>query len=153
MLVEPDGTVLTEIVSILYALEQEHGPARSSAETRRLHEWLCMISTDLHQTVLGPVFDPSAPPDAQRDARERMLPSPLAHLERHLQTRPTLLGGPPSAADAYLVWALLLLRTLDREQVATPGLSGFRRSMRAHAWVSGAVRVEQQTLDERGSPT
>ncbi|MEM6927187.1 MAG: glutathione S-transferase N-terminal domain-containing protein [Myxococcota bacterium] len=144
-LVLPDGEVLTEIVSILHTLDATWAPVAPAQQRRRL-EWLAYVATELHQPILGPLFDPDAPPAVVEDATERMLPPLLAHLEAFLVDRETLLGGPPCSADAYLLWAIVLLGARRRTWVRTPGLDAYRRRMLAHPFVAGPLAADQQRL-------
>ncbi|MEO0599954.1 MAG: glutathione S-transferase N-terminal domain-containing protein [Myxococcota bacterium] len=144
-LVLPDGEVLTEIVSILHSLDAAGAPVDPATQRRRL-EWLAYVATELHQPILGPMFDPDAPSAVVEDAIERMLPPVLAHIEGFLVDRETLLEGPPCSADAYLLWAIVLLGARRREWVRTPGLDGFRRRMMAHAFIAGPLAADQKKL-------
>lgn len=144
-LVLPDGEVLTEIVSILDYLDATSAPSDPVRRRRHL-EWLAFVATELHQAVLGPMFDPAAPAAVVEDATERMLPPLLAYVESVLAGRETLLGGPPSAADAYLTWALVLLRSRRRDLLGTPGIDGYRRRMLEHSFVSEPLAADRQRL-------
>lgn len=144
-LVLEDGEVLTEVVSILAFLDA--GAGRAAPERRRQLEWLSFIATELHQAVLGPLFDPSAPPAARTDAVERLLPGVLDHLDHTLQGSRTLLGGPPSPADAYLLWGLLLLRDHDASLLdARPALGRFLGARLAEPWVRAGLHEERRAL-------
>lgn len=146
-LVLPSGEVLTEIVGVLLYLDEQHAPGRPAAERRRLVEWLAFTATELHKTVLAPAFDPAVSHEAREDARLRLLPTALAPLEAALAGRETLLGGPvPSVADAYVTWALVLLRNLWPDAVATPGLVAYRRRMVAVPAFAEAVERERAVV-------
>lgn len=146
-LVLPSGETLTEMVGVQAYLGETFAPVDAATQRRRI-EWLSVLATELHQGVLAPLFDKAAPAAAIEDATERLLPPLLAHLEAHLTHRDTLLGGPPDGADAYLVWALVLLRFARPESVATPALTRFRRQMLQHAFVSAPLAASR----ERSSP-
>jgi glutathione S-transferase len=144
-LVLPDGEVLTEITCVLATLAEGLGPEGAATRRRRI-EWLSFLATELHQQVLGPAFDAATPAAAAEDARTRLLPPVLAHLEDTLARRETLLGGAaPEGADAYLFWGLLLLRHRWPE-VVTPTLQAFSKRMLAHAFVSGPLAVEREAM-------
>ncbi|MEZ4239504.1 MAG: hypothetical protein R3F59_25775 [Myxococcota bacterium] len=138
VLVLDDGIRRTEIVSILHDLDVRFTPDRSPDDRRRHLEWLALLATELHQQVLGPWFDPATPEPARLDARDRLLDPVLADLRRALDGQPTLLGGDPSPADAYLLWGLLLTRFLDAERI-DPVLGGFLQRMTAQPWASAAI--------------
>lgn len=144
-LVLPDGEVLTEVVGVLAHLGEQLAPVDARTQRRRV-EWLAFLATELHQQVLGPLFDPASPDAAIRDATERLLPPVLAHVEDHLATRETVLGGPPDGVDTYLFWGLTLLRLARPDSVAAPGLTAFRRRMREHDFVSGPLDAATQRV-------
>ncbi len=141
----PGGEVLTENAGILLYLDEAHRGPRDPAERRRLIEWLIFLGTELHKQVLAASFDPRVSDEARQDARDRLLPPVLAHLEEALADRPTLLGDPePSGADAYLFWGLLLLRHLWPDVAGTPALTTFRQNMQARPWVRSVLGREQE---------
>lgn len=140
-LVLPDGTVLTEIVSVLHALD---APTDRTPSERRAHlEWLAFLATELHQQVLGPLFDPDTPQETLPDLKQRLLPPVLAHLEATVHEHGTLLGTDPSPADHYLVWGLLLLGIRWPEMVATPGLQAFRARMLEQPALQQTLAIER----------
>jgi|GEM_PF-4138477 len=135
-----DGTVLTEIVAVLFRLDELVGQQRAPADRQRLLEWCAFIASELHQQVLAPVFDEPTPEAAREDALQRLMPPVLADIERGLVASPSgfLLGDQPSGADAYLYWAVLLIAFRD------PGALGdatraFRKRMEAFDFVRDAV--------------
>ncbi|MCB9691101.1 MAG: glutathione S-transferase N-terminal domain-containing protein [Alphaproteobacteria bacterium] len=123
VLVLPDGERLTEIVGILTHLDTVHGPDRTAAERRRVLEDVAFVATELHQAVLGPLFDPSAPDATRADVVERLLP-PLVDI---LETRVAAgwIGATRGPADAYLLWGLLLLRHGAKGTTDRPHLDAF----------------------------
>jgi glutathione S-transferase len=146
-LILPSGEVLTEIVGVLLYLDERRHPERAPAERRRLIEWLAFTATELHKTVLAPAYDPAVSAEAREDAQLRLLPTVLEPLEVALGDRETLLGGPvPSAADAYLIWGLLLLRNLWPEAAQTPALVAYRRRMLAKPSVAQVIDLEQAAM-------
>lgn len=144
-LVLPDGEVLTEMVAVLLHLD-ESTTERAPAERRRLVNWLAFVATELHKMVLAPAFDPETPDEAITDARARLLPPVLAHVEAHLATSPFLMGADPCGVDAYLLWAVLLLRFRWPEAVDTPALTRFRRAMLAFPHVPPILADERARL-------
>ena len=139
-----DGERHTEIVAILHELDGRFVPDRSAADRRRHLEWLSFLATEVHQAVLGPWFDRDTPEAARLDARDRILPPLLPTLEAGA-AQGTLLGGEPRGADAYLLWAVLLLAFVDRELV-TPPLAAFRDGMLARPWCGPTVAKERERL-------
>ena len=148
-LVLDDGEVLTEMVGVLLFLDERTTP-RSAAERRRLVEWLSYLATELHQAVLGPMFDRASPEEARTDATERLLPPILAHLDRTLEGRTALLGPDrPSTADAYLYWALVLLDF--RQRPVGEHLRAFRSAMESDPTVAALLAEEVGRLRARPS--
>ena len=144
-LVLGDGEVLTEIVGVLSYLDEVHRPVDAAASRRRL-EWLSFLATELHQPVLGPAFDPATPEEAVHDARTRLLPPVLAHLEATLMDQETLGGGAAEGADAYLLWGLLLLRNRWPDEVSGPAFGGFVSRMLADDRVRAVIARERGVL-------
>lgn len=145
-LVDAHGHVHTEIVAILHHLD-EAGVARTGPERRAHLEWLCFVASELHQQVLGPAFDPATPEATVEDIGARLLPPVLAHVEAVLAEHDHLIGDDrPSGADAYLLWALLLVRTRWPEAAARPGIQRFLGWMLSHDAVREGVRREQEAL-------
>lgn len=139
---EWEGQTRTEIVAILHSLDGRFVPERSEEDRVRHLEWCAFLATELHQQVLGPLFDPATPDAARQDALQRLLPPVLAHLEASIG-QGTLLGGEPSGADAYLFWGLLLLRFGN--QALPPGLQAFHDRMLARPAVRALVVSERAT--------
>ncbi|MCA9493969.1 MAG: glutathione S-transferase N-terminal domain-containing protein [Myxococcales bacterium] len=127
-LVLPDGEVLGEMVVVLGYLDERYGPERTPVERRALTRWLSFLATELHKQVLAPAFDADTPAEAVEDARARLLPHVLEVCADAVRQRQTLLGGPPSAADAYLWWALILLEHRWRADVPAE-LAAWRRAV------------------------
>ncbi len=142
-LVRPDGEVLTEIVSVLVELDE--AVARSPRERREVREWLCFAATELHQQVLGPAFDPHLPDGAIDDVHDRLLPPLLVHLKETLGAGPVV-GETPSVADAYLTWAVMLLRNRWPEDARGDGLSTYWRFMAAQPHIQAALAAEREAL-------
>jgi len=142
-LVLPTGEVLTEIVSVLYTLDE--AVERTRAERRGVLEWLSFVATELHQQVVGPAFDPHLPDGALDDVHDRLLPPLLEHLRGVLGAQPVV-GETPSVADAYLTWALMLLRNRWPEDARGEGISEYWRFMVAQPHIQAALAAEKQAL-------
>lgn len=130
-----DGSLLTENVAILAWIQS----ASPSAEFRRAPEtpdyyallrWLGFIAAELHKAVLWPQFNRDVP-DAMKAFAREIAPKRLAHLDRHLADRATLLGAHVSAADAYLVWFLTLARFAKFDLAPYAALEAYGERMRA----------------------
>lgn len=120
----PDGELLTETPAVLLYLDGL-AHSRPPAEQRRLLEWLCFVSNELHKPILALAYDPQVSEVTRADLRDRLVAPPLAILAEALRERPTLLGGEPSVADLFAFWALLLVRNLWPERLDDPALVGF----------------------------
>ncbi len=70
------------------------------------------------------------------------LPRPLAVVTQHLTDREGLLGAGFSVADAYLWWALTLLRYAEVSLEPYPSLRAFYKRHRARPAVQEALRFE-----------
>lgn len=149
-LVLPDGTTITEVIVVLMHIAEAHGPARTAAERRTLLVWLSFLATELHQSVLGPSFDPESPAEAGADARARLLPPVLAHISAGLSDPQAPIGQDvPTVADALLLWCVLLLHTSWPEALP-PALVAFRAQMLRHGFVRTVLGREQQARGTRG---
>lgn len=147
----PDGELLTEIVGVLHFLDDRHAP-RNDRDRRRRLEWTSFLATELHQQILGPLFDPDTPDATIPDLRDRLLPPVIAHLESTYANQPTLLGGDvPCAADAYALWGVLLLKLRWPDTVAGPGLKAFRNRMLGQPWVQQTLAAERTRLATRNA--
>lgn len=142
VLCTPDGETLTEIVSILDHLDRTHGPDRTALERRRVLEDLAFIATELHQAILGPLFDPDAPDVTKADVVERLLP-PLAVI---LAERAASIEADDSPAGSYLLWGLLLLQFGAREAVQDPALMAFVGRQLERPGVADLLQAERRAL-------
>ncbi len=151
-LLRPDGEVTTEVSSILLSLDPvEAGPeARSPAQTRALQAWISVVATELHKPLLAPAFDADCPALVWQDALDRLIPHTLEVVDAHLTQADTLLAEPtPSAADAYLFWALTLIR-FRWPELLSPNLARFHGAYMAQPWVGPVLAIEQSARAERG---
>lgn len=99
-----DGTVLTEVQTILYYLDLVSPetvliPADELGHLRAL-EWLSYLSTEIHKSF-SPLFRAHTPKQFL-DSGRRHLNGRLAYVERHLGENSFLLGSKFYVPDAYL---------------------------------------------------
>jgi glutathione S-transferase len=142
----PSGELLTEIVGVLHYLQTQVG-FEDARQTRRHLEWLSLVCSELHQAVLGPAFDPGSPPVAVADVRERLLPTILEPLAARLTQEATLLGTEhPTAADAYLCWALMLVRNKWPDFQLDPALFAYWGRMARVSYIAQTVAAERDAL-------
>lgn len=142
-----DGRLLTEgtaILQYLADLKPEAGlapPAGSRGRTA-LQQWLAFIASELHKAFSPWLFHPEYGEQAAQVARQR-IDDRFAHVERHLQTHPYLLGETFGVADAYLFviasWARPMKISLDER----PALAAYLERIGGRDSVSQALRLER----------
>lgn len=136
----PDGEVTTEVSSILLSFDPR---PRSPTQIRQHQAWLSVVATELHKPLLAPAFDAQCPEGVWQDALERLIPHTLGVIDAHLEDRETLLADPePSPADAYLFWALTLLRYRWPERLSA-NLARFHSAYGARPWTGPTLAIEQ----------
>lgn len=145
-----NGNILTEGAAILQYLadlapEKKLAPAHGSFERYRLIEWLNFISTELHKRIFYTIFSPSTPDEARELARAAA-PDKLAHINKHLSHRDFLLGDNFTAADAYLLWWLLLSPRAGIELGEHEELEAYIDRCMARPNVQAAVAFEETQL-------
>ena len=139
------GDVLTEVATLLqYLVDQAPqanlAPAQGSMARYRFIEWLTFISSEIHKGF-GPLWSP-ATPDATRAATVERLGTRFAHLDRHLATRPFLMGDGYTAADAYLFTVLSWASYLKVDLSPYPNLTNYLQRVAARPAVQDALRAE-----------
>lgn len=147
-----DGRILTENAAILLWIQsrsaQDAFCARpDSADYFRLVSWLCFCATELHKHVLWPIFRGDAPEAVKQYART-LAPKKLAYLDNHLAGRDVLIGERMSAADAYLVWILLLTHDAGIDIAPFDNLRRYRRDLLARPAVAQVVSDDQNAFQE-----
>jgi glutathione S-transferase len=148
-LVLDDGRVLTENVAILaYLADRTPERASSGAEpapgdTYERLRWLSFVSTEIHKRVLGPIFAPGAP-DAVKEYARKEAARGLDFLSARLDSRDTLVGGAFTPADAYLVWALILMPHASIPLDGYPVLRRYYELHRGRPAVRAAITHEKQ---------
>jgi glutathione S-transferase len=114
-LVCDDGLVLTENVAVLLylgdraPLDRGLTPAERTPARYDLVRWLTFVATEIHKKVLATVFALDEPAEAAKTYARGGAAQPLSVVEERLRDRQALLGDRFTVADAYLLWALLLL--------------------------------------------
>ncbi|MEW6434370.1 MAG: glutathione transferase GstA [Myxococcota bacterium] len=141
------GQVLTEGVAIVQYLadqkpETKLAPAAGTFERYRLAEWLNFIATELHKGF-SPLFNPSLPEPVRAATLDR-LGSRLAHVDRHLDGRPYLLGDAFTVSDAYLFTIATWLPHAKLDLAKWPHLSAHHERVKARPAVKEALRVEAE---------
>ena len=139
-----DGVAITENPVVLDAIAERAGwPRERPAEL----QWLCFVTSELHAKLLYPAFDPASPAETRRDVLERVAPPALAHVERSLEGREHIASDRFSVADAYLMWALLLIGWLDIDLGDFPLALDYRRRLKTRASVAAALASERERYE------
>jgi glutathione S-transferase len=147
-LVLDDGRVLTENVAILAYLADRTPQSASSGgpapgDTYERLRWLSFVSTEIHKKVLGPIFAPGSPDAVKEYARESAARG-LEFLSARLESRDTLVGGAFTTADAYLLWALILMPHAGVPLDGFPVLRRYYELHRGRPAVRAAITHEKQ---------
>ena len=145
-----DGSVLTENAAVLQYLADMNPAAGlgapAGADARyRLMEWLSFIGTEIHKRVLFTIFNHDND-DAARELARAEAPRKLAHVRQALEGREYLLGDRFTVADAYLLWALLLMPQAGVDRAATSMLQAYVDRCRARPGTAAAIETERKLL-------
>jgi glutathione S-transferase len=140
-----DGQVLTEgpvIVQYLADLKPEKGlaPPAGTLARYRLQEWLGYINSELHKTY-SPLFRPETPAET-RTERLAYLAKRYGVVEKHLASRPYLLGDSFTVADAYLFTVTRWAGHVKFDLSPFPNLSSFQERVAARSAVKAALSAE-----------
>ena len=147
VLVLENGERLTESAAVLQYiadLKPELGlaPPAGHPDRYRLQEWLSFIGTEIHKGFLFPTFwykdDASLAKPRARIGQTLSVPS------AHLADREFLVGNRFTVADAYLAWALLLLRAADVDVAEWPPLAAYLGRIQTRPQVKAAIGTEMQ---------
>ena len=147
VLVLENGERLTENAAVLQYiadLKPELGlaPPPDDPDRYRLQEWLSFVGTEIHKAFLFPTFwykDDAA----KASARERIGQN-VSIAAQHLADREFLVGRRFTVADAYLVWALLLLGRGGVDVAQWPALMAYMARIQARPQVTAAIGIEMQ---------
>ena len=148
VLVLADGQVLTEGVAVLQYIADLNpaaglAPPASDPIRYRLQEWLCFVATELHKAFLFPVFSNDVPQAVKVHARTKVAHA-LAIAAAQLDKTEYVAGERFTVADAYLIWALLLIQFAGVE--LQPSLAAYLARMQQRPHVRDAIRIERQSL-------
>jgi glutathione S-transferase len=146
-----DGSLLTEVSAVLQYLadarpESELAPRWGTMERYRVIEWLSFVGTEIHKKILWVTYNPETPEESKAHAR-KIAPRVFDHLERHFGRTGAgthLVGDRFTVADAYLVWALHLLRVAGFDvRPGRPALEAYGKRVRDRASVKAASELER----------
>jgi len=139
-----DGEVLTEVASLLMYLgdlrpEADVVPKAGTFERVRYVEWLVFTATELHKG-LGPLFAKEANEEYKAAAKAKFA-SRLAVVEKHLASRPFLMGEAFTLADAYVFYAMRAWTRFFKQEL-TPALAAYYARIKDRSKVAAALEVE-----------
>jgi glutathione S-transferase len=151
VLVLDDGETLTENAAVLQYIadlrpDQQLAPPAGHRDRYRLQEWISFIGTEIHKAFLFPTFWYRN--DAAKDAARARIGRNIGIVAAHLEQRGHLVGECFTVADAYLTWALLLLKRGGVDPADWPPLRNYLGRMSARRQVKAAVDYEQQLRQE-----
>jgi len=147
VLVLDNGERLTENAAVLQYIadlrpEKGLAPPAGHPDRYRLQEWLSFVGTEIHKAFLFPTF--WYKDDAAKAAARERIGGSVAIAAEHLASRPFLVGGRFTVADAYLAWALMLLGRGGVDVAQWPPLLDYLARMQARPQVKAAVDTEMQ---------
>jgi len=108
----PGGELLTETSAILMWVQTNSAVESFRRKPDDPHyfqilRWIGFTATEIHKQLFRIVFYDEAP-TAVKDKFRALIPARFELLDKHLANREFLAGSHFSAADAYLIWALIL---------------------------------------------
>jgi glutathione S-transferase len=140
-----DGEILTEGPAIVQYIADKApasklAPPAGTKERYRVQEWLNFITSELHKNF-SPLFRPTTPEDYKPVARENLAVR-FGYLDKHLASRPYLMGDTFTVADAYLLVMTNWANALQLDLTPYPGVRAFRERMLARPKVQEAMKAE-----------
>lgn len=146
----PDKKLLTESAAVLQYLgqlnmEKKLLPFPGSWGHYCLIEWLNFIGTELHKSYLYPTFNKCAPQGERLVVLEN-LHSNLKLVEHQLSGNEFLLSSHFSVADAYLIWALVLMQYSGIDFSGMPHTSRYINKLSQRKSVRESIKLERALL-------
>ncbi len=140
-----NGERLTENAAVLQYIadrkpETGLAPPPGHPDRYRLQDWLSFVGTEIHKAFLFPTF--WYKDDAAKAAARERIGKNVSVAADHLAGRSYLVGDRFTVADAYLAWALLLLRRGGVEVGNWPALVSYLERMQARPAVKAAIETE-----------
>ena len=138
-----DGALLTETAAVLVWLQANANTKgfRIPSDTDcyfQMLRWLGFCATELHKQLFRVVFYPEATDEVKNRIRG-LVPARLELLDTHLAHRSFLVGNDFSAADAYLIWALLLMPRAQVDIGGYPALRDYQHRVGCLLYTSDAA--------------
>jgi cyanobactin maturation PatA/PatG family protease len=140
-----DGDILTEGPAIVQYIADlvpamKLAPPIGSRERYHLQEWLNFITSELHKT-LSPLFRPSTPQLCKSIALALNVDR-FSYVDRHLASRPHLMGEAFMVPDAYLFAMTNSAQKVGIDLTRWPNLAAFHERVRSRPAVQQAMRAE-----------
>lgn len=140
-----DGTVLREgpaLVQFLADKSPESGLAPPAGTMERVHlqEWLTFIGTEIHKTFSW-LFNPNVSEETKKIAHDRIV-ARFADIDKHLASRPYLLGDHFTVADAYAFVVINWSGRFNIDLKPFPNVSAFMARVAARPKVQEALKAE-----------
>jgi len=140
-----DGRRLREVPAILqYIADQvpakQLAPANGTFERYQLQEWLTFIGIELHKNF-SPLFTPGMPEEAKQLSKDR-LASRLKWVDGELASKPYLMGGQFSVADAYLFTVTNWPKLVGVDISSLTNVAALRARVAERPAVQAAMRAE-----------
>jgi glutathione S-transferase len=147
VLVLEDGAKLTENAAVLQYIadlrpDRQLAPPAGHRDRYRLQEWISFVGTEIHKAFLFPTFWYAN--EAAKAAAGERIGRNVTIAAAHLEARAYLVGENFTVADAYLTWALLLLKRTGVDLAKWPSLVDYLQRMRDRPQVKAAVEIERQ---------
>lgn len=147
VLVTDDGDVLSENATVLQYIADLNpasglAPAPSHCNRYHLQKWLSLVGTELHKGFCNPTFSAGTPDPVKTWVRAQV-ERPLAYTDHHLEgTGDYLIEKRFTVADAYLIWALLLIRAAGLDLDKWPAIAAYVERVGARPHVGRAISLE-----------
>ena len=143
------GERLTEVPAIVQYIadqvpDKKLAPANGTFARARLQEWLNFTTSEIHKTY-SPLFNPAVPEEYKTMARAKLVDR-YRWVDAQLEGKSFLLGDSFSVADAYLVWALVLVRYSGIDLTPWPSLVAYLERGLARPSVRAALACERPML-------
>ena len=142
-----DGRTLTENTAVLLWIQAQSGNGSYRREPDgdghyELVRWLSFCASELHAPIIGPLLRPETPPD-WRSIVLRAAQSALGFADSHLEHSRFLLGDDVSAADAFLLWCLLMCDHVGVELASFESLAAFMARLMEQADVRRVIEEDR----------
>lgn len=140
------GELLTETSACLLWVQSQGKVqmpvAPNTPDYFQMLRWVSFTSTELHKQILRVVFYPEAT-DTVKDNFRALAPARFALLNEHLGNRDFLVGDHFTAADAYLVWFLVLSARAKLSIAEYPQLGAYFARQTARPKIAALIAEDE----------